>query len=215
MTTRICFIRHGETDWNVEKRIQGQTDVPLNETGYKQALAMAFNAAHHEFHAIYSSDLVRARDTAGMLAERRGLEVQPLPLLRERNFGIFEGLTAAEGEQRHPEAYARYKARDPEYDFETGESLKSLAARVASAVEHIVRHHPNQLVAAVTHGGVLDILYRRATGRPLHTPRDFTIPNCALNWFHFDGPSSGDEGWHLDAWDDHHYLAQVIKDSAE
>jgi 2,3-bisphosphoglycerate-dependent phosphoglycerate mutase len=155
MTTRICFIRHGETDWNVEKRIQGQTDVPLNETGHKQALAMAFSAAHHEFHAIYSSDLVRARDTAGMLAERRGLEVQPLPLLRERNFGIFEGLTAAGGEQRHPEAYLRYKARDPEYDFATGESLNAFAARVASAVEHIVHHHPDQLVAAVTHGGVL------------------------------------------------------------
>ena len=104
MTTRICFIRHGETDWNVEKRIQGQTDVPLNETGHKQALAMAFNAAHHEFHAIYSSDLKRAHDTAHMLAGRRGLEVQTTPQLRERHYGIFQGITAAEAEQRHPEA---------------------------------------------------------------------------------------------------------------
>jgi len=218
MTTQICFIRHGETDWNVERRIQGQTDVPLNDTGRKQALAMAFNAAHHEFHAIYSSSLVRAHDTARMLAERRGLEVQTLPQLRERHFGIFQGLTKAEGEQRHPEAYARYRARDPEYDFGpfdglrtgTGESLNAFAARVESAVDHLVRHHNNQLIAAVTHGGVLDILYRKATGRPLHTARDFAIPNCALNWFSFD-----EHGLHLDAWDDHHYLAQVIKESVE
>jgi len=210
MTTQICFIRHGETDWNVERRIQGQTDVPLNDTGHKQALAMAFNAAHHEFHAIYSSDLLRAQDTAKMLAERRVLEVQTMPQLRERHFGIFQGLTGAEGEQRHPEAYARYKARDLEYDFETGESLNAFAARIEGAVDHLVRHHENQIIAAVTHGGVLDILYRKATGRPLHTPRDFAVPNCALNWFSFD-----EHGWHLDAWDDHHYLAKVIKDSVE
>ena len=97
MTTRICFIRHGETDWNVDKRIQGQTDIPLNETGRAQALAMAFNAAHHNFDAIYSSDLMRARDTAKMLAARRGLDIKILPQLRERHFGIFQGLTAAEG----------------------------------------------------------------------------------------------------------------------
>ena len=214
ITTRICFIRHGETDWNVEKRIQGQTDIPLNDTGHKQALAMAFSAAHHEFHAIYSSDLVRAFDTAKMLAERRGLEINTIPQLRERHYGIFQGITAAEGEKKYPEAFACYKARDPEYDFETGESLHTFAARVESAVEHIVRHHEKQIVAAVSHAGVLDILYRKATHRPLHTPRDFIIPNCALNWFSFDG-SSRDGGWHLDAWDDHHYLAQVLKESAE
>src|SRR3989339_1568200 len=123
MTTRICFIRHGETDWNVAKRIQGQTDVPLNETGRSQALAMAFNAAHHDFSAIYSSDLQRALDTAKLVAERRGLKVNTLPQLRERHFGIFQGLTAAEGLQLNPAAHACYLARDVNYDFETGESM--------------------------------------------------------------------------------------------
>lgn len=213
-STRICFIRHGETDWNADKRIQGQTDIPLNATGVQQAMAMAFNAAHHEFHALYSSDLARARDTATMLAERRGLEVKTLPLLRERHFGIFQGLTAAEGLARHPEAHSLYLARDLDYNFESGESLRAFAARVAAAVDEITRHHPGQTVAAVTHAGVLDILYRQATGRPLHTPRDFTLPNCALNWFRFD--QAGDtHGWHLEAWDDHHYLANVIKEAVE
>ncbi len=215
MTTRICFIRHGETDWNVARRIQGQTDIALNDTGHSQALAMAFNAAHHEFSAIYSSDLLRARVTADMLAQRRGLEVRTLPQLRERHYGIFQGITAIEGAQRYPEAHACYKARDLDYNFESGESMHQFAARVAATIKHITRHHSGETVAAVSHAGVLDILYRKATGRPLHTPRDFSIPNCALNWFSFDGSSSVDGGWHLEAWDDHHHLAHVLKDSVE
>ncbi|MGO8753843.1 MAG: histidine phosphatase family protein [Gallionellaceae bacterium] len=209
-STQICFIRHGETDWNVAKRIQGQTDIPLNDTGLGQALAMAFNAAHHHFSAIYSSDLSRAFETAKMVAERRGLEVRTLPQLRERHYGIFQGLTANEGEQRYPEAYAHYKARDPDYDFETGESMLRFAGRVSEAIGTLTRQHSGQTIAAVCHAGVLDIIYRKATGRPLHTPRDFAIPNCALNWFRFDG-----QGWHLQAWDDHHHLAKVLMESAE
>jgi len=210
MPTRICFIRHGETDWNVERRIQGQIDIPLNETGRAQALAMAFNAAHHNFDAIYSSDLMRARDTANMLAARRGLDIKILPQLRERHFGIFQGLTAAEGKVNQPEAHTRYIVRDPDYDFVTGESMHSLAARVETAVHEMMHHHAGHTIAAITHGGVLDILYRISTGKPLHEPRDFNIPNCALNWFRFD-----QLGWHLEAWDDHHYLAKVIKQSVE
>ena len=215
MITRICFIRHGETDWNTAKRIQGQTDIPLNDTGKGQALAMAFNAAHYNFSAIYSSDLIRAYDTAQMAAARRGLEVKKLPQLRERHFGIFQGITADEGAQRYPEAYAHYKARDPEYDFETGESMLRFAERVSEAVELMVKHHSGQTIAAVCHAGVLDIVYRKATGRPLHTPRDFVIPNCALNWFRRDGHEGNSGGWHLESWDDHHHLAKVLLDSAE
>ncbi|MBU1689525.1 MAG: histidine phosphatase family protein [Gammaproteobacteria bacterium] len=210
MPTRICFIRHGETDWNVARRIQGQTDIPLNQTGHNQALAMAFNAAHHDFSAIYSSDLSRAHATALMAAARCGLEVVDMPQLRERHYGIFQGITAAEGATRYPDAYARYMERDLEYDFETGESLSRFAVRVGDAIDHLVRHHTGQTIIAVSHAGVLDIVYRRATGRPLHTPRDFVIPNCALNWFHFDG-----QGWHLEAWDDHHHLARVLMESVE
>jgi probable phosphoglycerate mutase len=210
MPTRICFIRHGETDWNVARRIQGQIDIALNDTGHSQALAMAFNAAHHEFSAIYSSDLARACATASMLAERRGLEVKKMPQLRERHYGIFQGITASEGAQRYPEAHARYKARDLDYNFETGESMHQLVERVTDAIQHLTRHHSGEMVAAVSHAGVLDIIYRKATGRLLHTPRDFDLPNCALNWFRFD-----EHGWHLETWDDHHHLARVLKESVE
>lgn len=210
MPSRICFIRHGETDWNAAKRIQGQTDIPLNENGHAQALAMAFNAAHYDFSAIYSSDLSRAYATAQMVATRRGLEIRKLPQLRERHFGIFQGITAEEGAQRYPEAYAHYKGRDPDYDFETGESLKNFAGRVNGAVELMVKQHSGETVSAICHAGVLDIVYRKATGRPLHTPRDFAIPNCALNWFRCDA-----QGWHLEEWDDHHHLAGVPMESVE
>lgn len=210
VTTRICFIRHGETDWNVAKRIQGHTDIPLNATGRAQALAMAFNAARQRFHAIYSSDLVRTMATAQALAEREAQEVKPLPQLRERHYGIFQGMTAEEGAVRLPEAYAHYVARDLDYAFETGESLSALAERVTAGVDWLVRHHSGQTIAAVSHSGVLDVIYRRATGRPLHTPRDFVIPNCALNWFEFDV-----RGWHLASWADRHYLRDVLTDSPE
>lgn len=210
MTTRICIIRHGETDWNVEKRIQGQIDIELNRTGRAQALAMAFHAAHHDFQAIYSSDLGRAMDTAGALAERLGLEVKTLPQLRERHYGIFQGLTSAEGAERHPEAHARYVARDPAYGFETGETLYDLSTRITEGIEWLARHHSGQTVAAISHGGVLDVIYRKATGRSLEAPRDFKIPNCALNWFRFDA-----HGWHVEAWGERQHLENVLAEAPE
>jgi probable phosphoglycerate mutase len=210
VATRICLIRHGETDWNVEKRIQGHTDIPLNETGRAQALAMAFNAAHQRFHAIYSSDLVRTLETAKVLAQREDMEVKLLPQLRERHYGLFQGITAEQGARVYPVAYAHYLARDLDYDFETGESLRMFAQRVEDAIDWLVRHHSGQTIAAVSHSGVLDVVYRRATGRPLSTPRDFVIPNCALNWFHFDS-----QGWHLESWADRHHLHEVLTEPPE
>lgn len=208
--TRLCLIRHGETDWNAGKRIQGHTDIPLNATGRAQALAMAYTAAHQRFAAIYSSDLARARETAAALAQREDEAVRPLPALRERHYGCFQGLTAAEAALRYPVLYAGYLARDPDCHFESGETLTAFAARVADGVNWLARHHPGQTVAAVCHSGVLDVIYRRATGRPLSTPRDFEIPNCALNWFHVDA-----QGWHLEAWADRHHLSQVLTSAPE
>ncbi len=210
MTSRLCIIRHGETDWNREQRIQGQIDIPLNETGRAQALAMAFNAAHHSFSTIYCSDLKRAMETAHALAEREGLEVKPMAQLRERHYGIFQNVVKDEAKSLHPAAYQYYIDRDMDYDFENGESLREFAKRVLDAFQWLARHHENQLIAVVCHAGLLDVMYRQATGRLLTTARDFHIPNCALNWFRHDS-----QGWHLEAWDDHHHLSQVLMDSVE
>lgn len=210
MTTKVCIIRHGETDWNKDGRIQGQLDIPLNKTGRAQAVAMAANAVHFSFDALYSSDLERAIETARALAHYNKLNIQTLAQLRERHFGKFQGLYKAEAPEQYPEAFALYEARDLNYDFETGENLTQFSQRVIAIFNELVKHHPNQQIAVVCHAGPLDIMYRQATSRPLHTERDFAIPNSALNWFHHDG-----NRWHLDQWDDHHHVKDVMMNPVE
>ena len=210
MPTRICVICHGETDWNAEKRIQGHIDIPLNQTGRAQALATASSAAHHSFQAIYSSDLSRTLDTATAVAKRLALKVQPLALLRERHYGIFQGITALEGKEKLPDAYANYLSRVAHYRFETGESLQCFSDRARNAMEWMLHRHQGQTIAAISHGGVLDVLYRHATGRTLESRRDFDIPNCALNWFLHDG-----QRWHLESWADRQHLAEVLLEEPE
>jgi 2,3-bisphosphoglycerate-dependent phosphoglycerate mutase len=183
--TRLCIVRHGETDWNAGKRIQGHIDIPLSAVGHAQARATGNALKDEGFAAIYSSDLARARQTAeatAHLAQQARLPLQVLPELRERHYGIFEGLTYTEIEARYPEAYARHKSREPRFAPPGGESLTELAVRLGQTFDAIAHRHAGEAVAIFTHGGVLDILYRRATGQPLHTPRDFTIPNTGINW---------------------------------
>jgi 2,3-bisphosphoglycerate-dependent phosphoglycerate mutase len=208
--TRFCIVRHGETDWNVERRIQGRIDKPLNDVGRVQAEATARGLREQAFAAAYSSDLARAWHTAEIVARRLGLGVHAEPGLRERHYGVLQGLTAAEIAERLPTHYQCYRARDPQADYEGGESLKLLAMRVTVALEALAARHPGQTVLVVTHGGVLDICHRRATGRDLSAPRDFAIPNAALNWLEVGG-----EGWQLISWADRRHLEQTLEESAE
>ncbi|NWG30281.1 MAG: histidine phosphatase family protein [Rhodocyclaceae bacterium] len=199
--TRLCLIRHGETDWNAGKRIQGQIDIPLSALGHAQARAVGNALKDEDFAAIYASDLTRTRQTAEATAH-----LARLPLLldagfRERHYGIFQGLTYAECEARHPAAYARHKSRDPHFAPEGGESLLTFAGRLAQAFDAIVRRHPGQSVAIFTHGGVLDIAYRQATGMALSAPRDFAIPNCAINWIEVEAGC-----WTLLSWAERGHL---------
>lgn len=180
--TRLCLVRHGETDWNAGKRIQGHIDIPLSTMGHAQARA-AGNALKDEgFAAIYTSDLTRARQTAEATAHLAKIPLQLDPGFRERHYGVFQGLTYTECEARYPAAYACHKSRDPRFAPEGGESLLDFAGRLAQAFDTIVRRHPDETVAIFTHGGVLDIAYRQAAGRSLTAPRDFAIPNCGINW---------------------------------
>lgn len=203
-TTRICIVRHGETDWNAARRIQGQLDVPLNATGHRQALAAARGLAREPFAALYSSDLQRARDTAAAAAQLLQLPLRPEPGLRERHYGDFQGLT--QDEIRQHADYARYANRDPSFAFGSGESLAAFAERIKATVNRLAQAHLGKSILLVAHGGVLDIIYRVATHRPLETARDFAIPNAALNWIEVGNP-----GWQLLEWGDQRHLERSLE----
>jgi probable phosphoglycerate mutase len=203
--TRICLVRHGETDWNVERRLQGHQDVPLNANGLAQARALAKALADAQFHAIYSSDLARASATAERVAERLGLAVIQLAAARERNFGVFQGLTRSEAEQRFPEMQARIAQREPDFVPPEGESLRQCYERIASVLADLADKHSGEIILLVAHGGVLDAARRFVTGMPLHLPRDFELGNAALNWLgHADGV------WTLEVWNGQSHLASSL-----
>jgi probable phosphoglycerate mutase len=208
--TLLCLVRHGETAWNAEHRVQGQLDVPLSDVGHEQARAVAAALAGERFAAIYSSDLSRARETAEPAARLLGLPVRLDANLRERHYGIFERLTYAEVKERFPEDYARFERREPEFDFRTGESLRAFFARAVSCVLSIAERHAGERVLVFTHGGVLDKFYRHVTGIPLSAPREFEIPNCGINWI-----ESADAGWRILAWADTSHLERALDDLPE
>jgi len=207
--TRFCLIRHGETDWNSEKRIQGQIDIDLNANGRAQARAVAAGLAGQAFAAVYSSDLRRAWHSAQIAAAGLGLAVSPAPTLRERHFGVMQGITSAEARQHLPDVHQHHQARTPDYDFDTGETLIAFAARVLGGLDELAARHAGASVLAFTHGGVLDIVHRAATGRPLDAPRDFTLPNAAFNWVERDG-----NGWRLISWADCRHLQRALDEVA-
>ena len=122
MKTQLLLIRHGETAWNAEHRIQGQLDIPLSPQGMLQAAQLAEFLADEPVSAIYSSELSRAWLTAAPLASRLELEVIAEPRLRERSFGIFEGLTLDEIAERHPDEFREWRARHPAWRPQGGES---------------------------------------------------------------------------------------------
>lgn len=208
-TTRICLVRHGETDWNLQVRLQGHEDIPLNAQGIAQAQATAAALAGQPFSAVYTSDLGRARHTAELIASRySGLRLSVDVRLRERHFGGLQGLTREAAELRYPGLNTRVRNR--EIDLappDGGETLRAFATRVEEALDTIAACHAGSNVLVVTHGGCLDVIYRRATGKPLNAPRDFPLGNAALNWVaHSKGK------WQLLVWDERSHLDEVQDD---
>jgi 2,3-bisphosphoglycerate-dependent phosphoglycerate mutase len=180
--TRITAVRHGETAWNVETRIQGQLDIPLNETGRWQAERLARALAARESNAaIYSSDLLRAWDTAISIADATKLTLKTDEGLRERGFGTFQGKTYAEIEATWPEETLRWRKREPEWSPPEGESLLQFRQRVLDTAQALAARHMGEQIVMVAHGGVMDVLYRAATGLDLQATRTWTLGNAAIN----------------------------------
>ena len=210
--TRICFVRHGETNWNAERRMQGHIDIPLNANGISQAerLANALIRVKHSFDVIYSSDLERALHTANAVARALSLDVQITPRLRERNVGKLQGLLLAEAPVLLPEIWQKHIARELDHDLGGGESIRSFHQRMQSILELFLNEHRGQSVLAVSHGGSLDMIYRIVTQQALDAERVAVVPNTSLNWITHDGST-----WSVECWADTSHLSESALDDIE
>ena len=201
-STRITAIRHGETAWNVDNRIQGQLDVGLNEKGRWQAERVGEALAGEDIDVIYSSDLWRAYDTALSVAKPHSMGLQTDEGLRERGFGKFEGKTYAEIEATLPEQALLWRTRVPDFAPEGGESLLLFRERVTQCVSQLAANNLGKHIVVVSHGGVMDILYRAATSLDLQAPRTWALGNAAINRLLWNGENFSLVGWadtrHLD-----------------
>lgn len=200
MTTQILFIRHGETDWNRIKRIQGHVDIPLSGTGFEQAEQLARRLIRDSeggarLDAVYSSDLQRAQQTARPFADALGMPLSLSEGLRERSYGAFQGHDSDEINEKFPEEYVEWQTRDPGFAPPGGESQRVFYHRVLHAVEPIVAAHPGGRIACVAHGGVLDCIYRFAMRLPLQEARNWPLLNCSINVVEYENGAARVVSW--------------------
>ena len=205
--TEIWLVRHGETPWNAERRVQGWEDIGLNETGIEQARALGrhiknLTQAGQGLDAVYTSDLKRAHATAQTVAHEVGLPLNIHKGVRERHFGVLQGLVYDEMDAHAPEAAAIWRARDPNAELPGGESLGFFYARVVEAINEIAARHVGQRVMVVSHGGAMDIVWRHANQVSLQAPRQAPLLNASLNRLNVSP-----QGWSVIRWGDVDHLA--------
>lgn len=179
--TTIFLARHGESDWNVEKRFQGHSDRPLTERGREQAHALADLVGSEKIDAVYTSPLRRARETAEIVAARAGLEAVALPELREVDTGSWSGLSRADVEARFPEGFARWRSGGS--GWENGETYEEMAERVIGALRKIAEDHPDGRVLVISHGGPIRAIHAAAEGLAIKDYRRLkpVEPNARLS----------------------------------
>jgi len=178
---RLVLIRHGQSTWNSEHRIQGQLDPPLSAEGRRQAELLADRLAGRRFAGFYTSDLERASETAQILALKVGAQAEPVRGLREIFLGDWEGLRTEEIAERFPEAWARW-VKEPDWDVVPGgEGAADFDGRVGAALDDIFSRRDRGDVLVVTHGGVIQIALHRVVGRPSHGLFPFKIQNASIS----------------------------------
>ena len=217
--TELVLIRHGETAWNAERRLQGYLDIALNPIGVQQAHLLAAALQYAPPDVIVSSDLQRARATAAPLAQVAAIQMIIDSSLRERCFGAFEGLRYDEINHHFPVAHSAWQAREidarfpPRVDTDViypAETLREFSLRAVEAVLVHLRRHRGKKIAIVTHGGVLDCVYRFSTGMPLEKKRDFDIANASVNRFLWEHDKLT-----LLQWGDVSHLPMRVRDTVE
>lgn len=199
--TRIVVVRHGQTHWNVEARIQGHGDSGLTEEGIAQAEAIAARLADEPCDVLVSSDLGRAHETAKRIAARGSRAIQLDPRLRERAFGVGEGLTYEELDRAYPGSFLRDGDVDPDLAVPGGESRRQFHHRVCEAFEEMAMKHAGRNLIVVAHGGVLATFYRHVQEIPMELGHRITIGNASYNLLHHDG-----RRWSIETWSDTRHL---------
>ena len=199
--TTVFAIRHGETGWNAEQRFQGHGDSPLTETGRDQAAALGLRMKSFQFNSLISSDLGRAQQTAAIIARITGHTVETDSRIRERNYGVLEGLTVPEIKARHSEILEKLDENDPDYMIPMGENHRQHYERNASFLDELLHHRAGTSIALVIHGGVLDSIFRYVAGLPLDRPRCFTTNNASLSIV-THGTFYGTTRWVIETWND-------------
>ena len=178
--TEIILIRHGETEWNSQQRMQGHSNSDLSSVGQAQIQALGQWMKNVPFDLIYSSDSLRAKETAESITQFSGHELQFDQRLREKNLGVFEGLTSEEARERHPEVFRLFKTAGSKYVIDEGESTQQLQDRALEIVDEIRIKHPEERVLLVTHGGFIRVVMKHSLGLSLETPTRFLIRNTGV-----------------------------------
>ncbi|MGQ9650898.1 MAG: histidine phosphatase family protein [Phycisphaerae bacterium] len=200
-STELIIVRHGETEWNVDGRMQGHADSNLTPRGLRQAEAVARRLVQENIEAIYTSDLGRAIRTAQLLGRAKGLVVIPDTRLRERNMGVFQSLTVEEMRRGFPREYDRFASRQADYVIPGGESMQQCHERVIECLQSIADRHPGRKVAVVTHGGPLSAAFRHTMQLPVNAPRRWSLFNASMNRFEVQ-----EAKWQLALWGDLSHL---------
>ena len=176
----IIFIRHGETEWNSQQRMQGHSNSDLSSVGQAQIQALGQWMKNVPFDHIYSSDSLRAKQTAEAITQFSGHELKIDLRLREKNLGVFEGLTSEEARKLHPEVFSLFKTAGSKYVIDEGESTQQLQDRALEIVDEIRIKHLEERVLLVTHGGFIRVVMKHSLGLSLETPTRFLIRNTGV-----------------------------------
>lgn len=204
---RILLVRHGETEWNRIERIQGMEDIPLNALGLAQAEAVAAELGKivRGDAELVSSDLVRTRETTKPIIDATGLHARYDARLRERHFGVLQGKTYTEWRTMDAEGARRHAEGDQDYGPEGGETAREFYARCVSAVTDLAIACDEPTLLIVTHGGVVSSMYRHSQGMGAIGARTWSVPNCSISEWRFDG-----ERFYCDRIGDDSFLADAL-----
>ena len=211
-TTRFCLVRHGETDWNARRRLQGHTDIDLNLRGIAQAeqMARALKKINLQFDVLYTSDLQRAANTAKEIERLFNTSALVSSALRERHLGALQGLTMGEAPKLEPELWRSHLDRNLNEELRGGESIIQFSSRIKEALDQILQQNIGKTILIVSHGGALDMMYRLASSQSLDSEKAVAVPNASLNWISHDGQS-----WKFDGWGDTSHFESLALDNLD